>query len=232
MASTKTLAQMRAAILRKGDWVGSRKVTSAVVDAELNSALRELWNMMIERWADYYLTRTNIAATAAAETIALPATFYKFRKLELLVSGAVDTAAARYYRCKPVDLEASHRYVYGATRRYRYRLAQGVIYLAPFTQQAETFRLHHIPCMVELVADGDTFDGVNGYEVIAEAIAVRNIRDSLDLPTRSSEDEITKLSMMIRTAGADRDASEPMYLDPRGPDSSREDDDEDVSSWP
>jgi len=217
MPRTITLAQLRTGVRVRGDWENSTDITNAVLDDVINSAIAELWDLMIGRWADYYVTRTNLTATSGVETIALPSTFYKLRKLELLWSGTVDTATARYVELLPIDLKASHLPLYGSPRAYRYRMAQSSLYLSPFPDRAETIRMTFIPYATTLVADGDTFDGINGYEELAMALAMRRLLVRQELPTGEVDGEIQRLTDRVRSAADNRDASEPFYLDPRGP---------------
>lgn len=230
MARTITLANLRTGIRRRGDWENSTAITDPVLDDVINSAIAEVWDVLIDRWADYYITRSNLTATAGVEAITLPTTFYKLRKVELLWSGTVDTPQARYVNVPPVDLKAAHLPTYGS-RAYRYRIAGASLYLSPFPPQAETMRLWFIPYATVLTADGDTFDGINGYEELAMAVAHRRLLVREDLPTNEVDAEVARLIARVRSDADSRDAAEPFYLDPRGP---RRDyiDEEDEAWWP
>lgn len=227
MPRTITLSELRDGVRRRGDWENSTAITAVVLDDVLNSAIAEVWDVLVDRWADYYVSRSNLAATAGVETVALPSTFYKLRKVELLWSGTVDTPEARYVDVPPIDLKAAHLPHYGS-RAYRYRIAGASLYLAPFPPQAETIRLWFIPYASKLVADGDTFDGVNGYEELVMAIAHRRLLVREELPTGEVDAEVARLTARVRSDADSRDAAEPFYLDPRGPRRDALDDDEEA----
>ena len=230
MARTKTLAQLRTALRVRGDWENSQDITDAIILDVLNEAIAEVWDLLIQRWADYYATVGTLSYTTAAEAIALPTTFYKLRKLERLISGTINTADAQYERMYPIDLEASHRYARGATRHYRYRIQAASIYLVPWPSESGSIRITYIPYATELATDADTFDGINGYETLVLATAQRVLLMRQELSTSDVDNEIARLTARVRTAADSRDASEPFYFDPDGP--PRDEDDDGWFGWP
>ncbi len=218
MARTKTLSELRTALKVRGDWENSADITTAVANDAINEAIAEVWDLLVDKWADYYATIGTLSYTTAAESIALPTTFYKLRKLERLVSGTIATATAVYERLRPHDLEASHQFARGADRHYRYRIQGASLYLAPWPSESGSIRIHYIPYATVLTMDADTFDGINGYESLVLQVALRILQHRQDLPTTDTERQIERLTARIRTAADARDAGEPFYLNPRGPD--------------
>lgn len=225
---TRTLAQLRTSVLRRGSWEGSDDLLPdndpSMMNEFINEAIRELWDLMIQKWEDYYTTEATLATVAGNDSIALPATFYKFRKLEILASGTLAGVDEHMIRLMPHDLEASHRFRSIDGKRYRYRIQGGALRLVPRPQAVETLRLFYIPYATELAADGDTFDGINGYEELAIQFAMMRVEKRQDLPIEETMREIDRLTKRIRTAADGRDAAEPMYLDPAGPPNDTEDD--------
>jgi hypothetical protein len=233
MARTKTLTQLLTAVRTRGDWENSADITDAILTEFLNEGIAELWDILVGKWADYYATAAAVATSVIvapySDTIALPTTFYKLRKLELLTSGTADTVNAVYTRLRPHDLESSHQFAGGDTRHYRYRIQGSAIRLVPWPTRLEAFRLTFVPYATELVSGADTFDGINGYEAFAVQLALRRALARQDLPTDQVDAEIARLTLRVRTAADSRDAAEPFYLNPRGP---SDNDDDDGELWP
>lgn len=220
MARTITLADMRAGVRRRGGWTNSRRVTTTLLNDVINSAIAEVWDILVEKWADYYATEASLATTVGVDFIALPSTFYKFRKLELRWTTPPD----EWVRLRPHDLESSHSFQ-SKHRTFRYRIQGGQLRFAPTPQTVETLRLTFVPWSTVLVADADTFDGINGYEELVMQLAKLRIEEELKLDTTGAMAEVARLTMRIRTAADGRDAAEPFYLNPRGPRSEMEDED-------
>jgi len=224
MANTRTLAQMRTSVQYRGGYENSADITAAILNEAINKAIAEVWDILIAKWADYYtLTTANITVASGTASYALdnPAgsgaiNFYKLRKVEMLVSGS--GATAQWCRLAPHDLESSHLWSSpGSNKGYRYRLQAGNLVLAPTPGAAETMRWFYIPYPTRLSADGDTFDGINGYEELVIQMAFRECRVREDLDTAAVDGEIARLTARVRSAADGRDASEPFYLGASGP---------------
>lgn len=221
MARSFTLVQLRLMLQRRGQWENSEDITPDIINDAINEGVAELWDMMIERWADYYTLSTTLATTPNVATVPLSALapFYKLRKIEIAVSG-------RQEKLLPHDLDASHTFRTLNGKRYRYRLqgpssastaADGVIVLVPTPTVAENLTIYYIPSAPLLVDDTDALNGFNGYEELVVQLALRTLRDRQDMDLSAVNARIEQLSQRIRSAADNRDAGEPFYLDPRGP---------------
>lgn len=224
MARTITLADLRLTVRRRGGWLNSRRVTDTFLNDVINASITELWDILVEKWADYYASEATLATSVGVDFIALPNTFYKLRKLEMLWSGA--GATAEYVRLRPHDLESSH-VLRSNARTFRYRIQGAQLRFAPIPQTVEELRLTFLPWATVLTADGDTFDGINGYEELVVQMAKLKVLDELKLDTLATEKLVDRLMMRIRTAADGRDGQDPFFLDPRGPRSEPEDEDAD-----
>lgn len=302
MSELVTLANFRTAIQTRGGYENSADVTTTVLDDAINEAIKELYDILVGKWADYYtvlsnnmvfvgditgtgdslaiasgimtltdagaafradivnsrITITGCANAAnngtfriisrptattltfenqrgVAETVALawsidgsagiavPADFYKLRKVEIL---GLD--GTNYVKLYPHDLDAAHRYTSPVTGKgYRYRLQAGNIMLVPDPgSTAETIRCYYIPRCPTLSAASDSFDAINGYGELVVQLALRMIKgDREDLDTSNIERQIDRMSQRVRVSADGRDA-EPFYLDPRGPSNDFEDDED------
>jgi hypothetical protein len=226
MARTVTLLELRDAVRRRGGWINSRRVTTTFLNDVINSAITEVWDLIVEKWADYYTTETNLVTVVGSDAVALPANFYKLCKLELQIS------ATQFERLRPFALAASHRFsagvFTGVRNTFRYRLQGGNIRLSSPATTVQTLRLFFIPVSPKLVADGDTFDGINGYEELVIQLAKAAVQDETGLDSSVSRQRVTEMIGRIRTAADGRDSEEPFYLDALGPSL----DDDDAEDWP
>lgn len=219
MARTITLAEIRTSILERGGWSVSADLTTAVLNDVVNEAIAELWDLLVAADKDRYATSTTLPTSVGSDSVPLPADFYELRLLE------VSDGAGGWNRLLPHALEVAHRYRNASGRFFRYRLQGSNIRLVPTPQSVETLRLWYIPWAARLVADGDTFDGINGYEELIIQLGKFRCEVRQDLPSQDmTMREVARLSQRIRAAANDRDASEPFYIDPHGPPYGWEDD--------
>lgn len=291
MSNTRTFLQLRTSVQIRGGYENSADITDTVLGEVVNEAVAELYDMIVEKWADYYtvlsndlvfigdtsgtgdsltvssgvVTMVDAGATFRAEmvgqrmaiagasnaanngtfritefvsstsvkfvnargvtetssftwsidgsaAIALPADFYKLRKVEIAVG------TGEWRKLYPHDLDAAHRRTSTTSGKgYRYRVQAGNLVLTPDPgATTETVRIYYIPFATRLSADTDAVDGFNQYEELIIQLALKRCKAREELPTEDIEREIERLSMRIRQSADGRDA-EPFYLDPNGP---------------
>lgn len=212
MAWTTTLADLRTAVLRRGGVELSADLTPVVLNEFVNEAVAELWDLLRQKGDDLLVTSTTLPTSPGVNTVALPSTFYKLRKLEIVDASTV----SGYRRLRSHDLDSSH--LFGPTvagKAYRYRLQGSNLVLVPTPLAIETLRLWYVPHATRMVADVDVLDGYNGYEELIIQLAWRRCLVRQDLDTSTSDREIGRLTMRIEAASDGRDA-EPFYLSPLG----------------
>lgn len=228
MAFQKTLLQARKSLARRigiaganGD-TSSVSLTADVLNEFINDSIRETYDILVQRWADYYTkTGTSMTMTAGQDTYANPSDFYKLRKVERAVSDG-------WTRLLPFDLDVSHEYKRSGTP-IRYREQERNIIFAPTPATTETYRLHYIPIRPELAIDTDVivWDVPQEYKTML-TIAWRDALDAQDLDPSPAIAKIADLIPMLRSAADSRDAAQPFYLNPHGPPFEGMDDD----GWP
>ena len=213
MGYTRTLAQLRQSLLVRGGYERSKDITPAVANELLNDALEESYNIVVERWDDYYtVVSPTFTTVAGTSTYALPTDFYKLRKVELLASGVATDPQARWRRLFSVDVDDAHL-VRPSTSNYKYRPTAAGLVLVPVPgSSTDTLRVFYIPAAPQLLLDTDTvqFDTPVEQKLVLH-IALRDCYQRQDLPTQEIEGKIVQLTGQLRTAG-DHDAGEPMYL--------------------
>ena len=218
MAKTVTLATLRAEVQARGQYEGSADITTTLLNSTINSAIAEVYDLLVARWADYYVTRANLSTVVGVDTVTLPSDFYKLRKVEI-----VDSSSPSGYRSlHPMDLSVSHAVGTTVWRKgYRYRLEAGTLVLMPTPVAVETLRIFYIAYAPVLVADADTWDTINQYDELVVQTALLKCKQREELPTDDIEREIVRLTMRIRSAADGRDATMPMLYNAYGPDDDR-----------
>jgi hypothetical protein len=213
MALSRTFAEIKRSIRLRGGWVNSARVTEELLGDIVNEALTELWDTIVGKWADYYTVNTIQLATIGNQQIFAAVNWYKVRKLERDRSGAA--ATGEWEKVQPTSLDGEH--LYRDALRYRYYLRDSKIWLTPTPTVADRLRLHYITPAPLFATDSDSFDGINGYESILVQKGKLAVESELKLDTANSLRRVMELEARIRTAADAQDASEPFYLDPRGP---------------
>lgn len=226
MAANVTLLQMRTDIQVRGGYENSADITTAILNTFINEAVRQVWDLLKSKRDDMLVTSATITTSVGVDATALPATFYQLRKLEI----ADSSAPSGWRRLRQTTLDVSHMYAQLFGKRYRYRLQGANVVLHPTPQAVETLRVYFIPVAPTLAADGDTFDGVNGYEDLVFQLALYRCRDRQEQDLSSCTREIARLTAQISAASDGRDV-EPFYVGPFGSAGGLGASDEDEAYW-
>ncbi len=211
MASTVTLLSMRTDVAVRGGYENSADITPAILNTFINEAVKQVWDILKSKRDDMLVTSATLTTSVGVDATTLPATFYQLRKLEI----ADTSAPSGWRRLRQTSLDVSHQYAQLFGKRYRYRLQGPSVVLHPTPQAVETLRIYFIPAAQTLSADGDTFDGVNGYEDLVLQLALYRCRDRQEQDLTSCTREIARLTAQIQAASDGRDV-EPFYLNPYG----------------
>jgi hypothetical protein len=219
MAYTRTFAQLSLAVQQVGGWEGSIDITPIVLLQAINYGLLEGYALMVKAWRDYYTIDTTFAIIAGTDTYPLSTiapNFYQLRHLDVSSDGL------RFRRCLPHDLSAAYRYsaVPAITiARLRYRMQGANLVFVP-VPPVGTARIYWIPLPVQFASTADvtpvTFD-VPAEELVVVYMAQKFCLDRSDLSTVGVERDIAQAAMGLRSNASNRDADQPVYLDPNGP---------------
>lgn len=187
-----------------------------ITDTELtrlvNLKVRELYDLLVEaRGEDYFATEGTIAVVAGTSRYNLPADFYE------LASITLEWATNDHELMFPVGTVRERIHYEGVLpqnfwSRYSpkgYRLRASQIEFLPIPTGTVTARLQYVPVFTDLVADGDTFDGINGWEKMVSlgvAVEMRSIekRPASDLSAMYGE-QLARIEAMK----TERDAEAP-----------------------
>lgn len=147
-------------------------ITDAELTARLNANLRTVYEQLVAaRGSGFYRTVYSFNTVAGTADYALPGAF-----MELLGVHITPSTNERWPLVEANDDEASVLEV--ATQQYpsRYQLRVGNLTLLPTPTAVVAMRLVYVPAFTALSADGDTFDGVCGFE---EAAIWRTVAEML-----------------------------------------------------
>lgn len=184
MAKSTTLLQLRTDARLYADQRPGGASDSFITDAEanrlINLAIGEFYDRIVkQRGSSYFVneyTRSTISDDIGASTTvsryALPSDFYQLLSLTLEwgtqdheIIGEIPSMGDRSWE---YNLGAWGR---GVMKGYRIRSGTS-LEIIPKATSAVTMRMQYIPVYTTLAADGDTFDGINGWErVIALRVA-------------------------------------------------------------
>jgi hypothetical protein len=190
--------------------------TSFITETELtglvNRKIRELYDMLVAaRGSDYFATEDTIAIVSGTSRYDLPADFYELSSLTLEWSSndhellfPVGSVRERIHHEGVLPQNCWSRY---SPKGYRLRASQ--LEFLPVPTGSVTCRMQYVPVFVALVADADTFDGINGWEkmvTLGVAMEMRAIekRPSSDLASMYGE-QLAR----IETMKSERDAEAP-----------------------
>jgi len=206
-----TLTQFRTRVRERANMEGSQFVTDTELTGYINSSASELYDLLVSRFADYYLSDTAVTVTTGS-SIPLPVNFYKLRGLDLDLGGG-DYQTLRQFnfneRNKATD---DLRVLQRGVSQLRYRVQGNTISLTPADQATNSYRVWFVPLMPLLVADADSFDGVNGWEEYVVVDAAIKCLQKEESSTTDLERQKGALIKRIEAMAADRDAGEPQRL--------------------
>jgi hypothetical protein len=209
MARTATLLQLRTSAYRRADQenLTLRFPTTEVTDY-INEGIGELWDMLVSaNGYAYYGTKSTISLVNNTTQYSLPADFYKLHKVIYVGSTAGGRLELdRLSEADEVALQVARSRV---PLYYRVRAAYLDVYPAPFG--SGTLELSYVPCATKLANDGDTFDGINGFEEYVVCYAARRmaVKDAdFELANMIYQDMNRQIERIERMA-ADRDKGHP-----------------------
>ncbi len=157
MALTQTLAQLRTRVRQRADIESDDHVSDSELTGLINDAIRSVHDILVnEGPEDYYATTVNITPTPISTgiypltTLVTAGNFYKIRNLY------IQDNSTQWRMLQPMQ----------ECDRQLYREASGSLPL----------KIEYIPLPTALSADGDTFDGINGWEELVVVLAAIDVK--------------------------------------------------------
>lgn len=200
---------MRTAVLQRAGMEnvpsGAAFVSAAEVNGYINYGLQRLYNLLVQaRGQEYYRSTYAITTSASTSSYSLPANFMQLISVDVSVGGPITISARKY--------SESERNLYKWMPSWTmstpvcYQLQGANINFLPVPPGAYTITLNYVPTYTPLVADGDVFDGVAGFEEYAiwDAVACCLAKEESD--TGWALQKRAELERMIEELGAQRHA--------------------------
>ncbi len=214
MPATRTLQQIRESARQYADMTGSDFRTDAEVNHLVNLGLRSLWSVLVQSDQDRYLARTEIATTSGTQEYTLPDDFVAARLVERLQSSGSEVGwpIERYNLSEghgdgTTSWESYSRD--GAGLRYAIVMQgrDGSATRLRFDENPQNrfFRVWYEQRIDDLVADGDTFDGVNGWEDWAALWAAEQLLAEEESAFEHLSMRRAELTQRIQSIAGDRD---------------------------
>lgn len=170
MARGNTLAGLRAEVRGRADIENDPHYTDAEINRFINQSCAALHALLCDVNEGFFRTQATYPTVAGAETLAVskdPNTgadngFYKLINVEINANGVW----GKLGRASDEQRTRARGYP-SAPRGYQLRRAQGgtvTLLLVPVPDAVYSIVVTFLPSFVDLVADGDLYDGLDGWE--------------------------------------------------------------------
>lgn len=202
MSSPVTLLAVRTDVRQRTHYERSQFVTDPELNGWILNSYKEFYDLLVSKFdGSYYYTSTDFTVVTG-NTFAVPSDFYHLTGVDLVV-------------LLPDQLTALRRRSFAERNSGRngYDLRGNTVYILPYSWAAgRTFRLYYVPTPGPLAADGDTFDGINGWEEYVTAdVCIKVCGKSGEDPSVFAAQKQAKLDK-IEALAAQRDEGEPAHV--------------------
>jgi hypothetical protein len=205
MARTFTVTELEARIRRRSDTENDPFFVSAEIIDLIDSAYCKLYDLVVSRFQNYYLSSSSITSVSGEADYSLPADFYKSVGLDLVEPGGVPYTLAPFNFNERNIVPAQSAF----SPTFRYLLKQSVVTLIPTPDAVRTFTLWYVPAPAKLTTGAQTVDGIAGWEEYVLNDACVAIRKKQDLDASGFEGERMLAEKRILEMAQERDAGFP-----------------------
>lgn len=198
LSELRTRARERADMeLASGQSDTTHFITNAELNRYINASIKELHDLIVQAPdSSYFLTSTTVTGLADTKEYALPATFYKLAGVDREDGTPV----------KKFNWEKRNK------AGLRYRLRGGNLRFDEVPPVGEVFTVWYHSKPTDLSADGDTYDGVNGWDEYVVVDAAIKMKSKQEDDVSSLMAEKTSLLSRVQTMAQDRDVGEPEVM--------------------
>lgn len=214
-----SLGELRERSKQKADRVNSNFVTLPEWNFYINESSKELYDLLITVYEDYYIAPRLLIDTTTSQLYDLPngqnysgaPALYKLYGVDL----GLDSSPTAFVTLKKFDFIERNRYVYPQITssllgvfNLRYRLIGDQIMFIPQPQQGQPFGLWYYPRLKTLLQDTDILDGISGWELYVICRAAKYALDKEESDTAKLDSEILFLKQRIEESAQNRDAGQ------------------------
>lgn len=202
MARSETLLGLRTQVRSRGEFRPTY-ISDSELTTMINQSIAEVYDLLVGVSQDYFLTYSDVAVVAGTATYTLPATFYKAFGVDYVRPDGVLVPMSKFMWPERGNLVRN-----GAPELTRYRVMGPDLRLEPAPGWSGTVRFWYIPAPTKLVADGDTFDGISGWEeyVVLDCCVKCAAKEESDASVFMAQK--AAMAERIRSLGSERDYHE------------------------
>lgn len=161
--ATVTLLDLRTRARARSDMQSTGFIDNPELNTYINASYAELYDLLVSKYgSDYFVAPPFAISTSAnVDQYTLPTDFYKLLGVDFKLGSSQWATIKRF--------EFSERNIpqiwdICSAEFVRYRLSGNNLLLSPVPTGISQLRAWYIPLPSQLVADGDSFSGMNGYE--------------------------------------------------------------------
>lgn len=209
MARTRTLQEMREEAIQRAAMENSTFVVTAEVNRRVNQRIAQLYGKLVRaRGDEYYAVKATPSTVAGVDTVALAAAFFKLLYVSAKIGG-------RWVPLERFELQEADDYQdssWNLVRVPRYRTMGGNLLLRPVPDGVFELQVWYVPHATVLVADGDTFDGINGWEDYVTIGTAIDLKAKEESDTKDLQVELARMDAEITALADTRDEGQPARI--------------------
>lgn len=214
-----TLSELRLRSRQRADMESSEFVGDSEFNYYINSALRELHDILVQSYGEnYYVKSATITTTPQQEEYAISSIvtdddFYKLKGLDAQLNGDDFFTLQRFNFNERNRFQNFGTWDYLGLTNVRYQLLGSNLRLSPAPDAEVLLRMWYIPSAQELTADTDIYDDINGYSDYIVASAARRALMKEESDVGELDGELQFLKRRIEEASQNRDAGKPESIE-------------------
>lgn len=205
MADTVLVSTLIDKVRSRADMADTNFVTDAEIISFLNDAYRDLYNLIVLKYENYFLETEDVTTVVGTDAIPLPSDFVKLVGVD-----------ARLGSSDPWDtldpFTFAQRNLYRTATRaadYHYNVRASNLYLAPAPLTAFYVRIYYVPTATTVTSAAQSLDLINGFAEFMTLHAAIACKDKEESDTGVLQIGLAKAEKMAIEFCAQRDASAP-----------------------
>ncbi len=198
------LQTLRSDIRFRGDYQNVRKFPNADVNKEIQRSFGEFYAIVDSTHEGYWDTEGTVATVASQRFIALPATTWRVKGVDIL-------DGSDYIELRQVNVADRNKYSSTSDMPLAYRLSSRGVELFPTPNTAYTLRVTYTP-VAPALQEAVAVEWYNGWEEYVIESTLQKLDRREGKPLGERDREIERLEKRIRSEATERKQQEPEYL--------------------
>lgn len=221
MANTVNVSDLITLSRQRANMEASQFVTDAEIVSLLDRGYKELYDLLVQTYQEYFLTSTLVTLVAGTDNYPLPADFYKLQGIDYITQNSTNSRwTMRPFMFNERNQYQSSAYLFSfSNTNLRYLISGSNLKFRPIPIQSGTIEVFYVPVPKTLTASStpgpteqNSIDAVNGYDeyvILDAAVNMLNKEESDSTALRAMKEETTQ--RIIKSA-ADRDIGQPQRV--------------------